>query len=396
MTDDVPTNWSRVLLSEVIASLDAGVSVNSEGRQCREGEIGILKTSCVSGGRFNPDEHKAVLSDERGRVRVPVSNDAIVLSRMNTPDLVGENAYVEVDRPDLFLPDRLWLLRTNDRADCRWLSFYMQSEFFRRQIDDIATGTSGSMKNISKGRLADLSVPLPPHDEQGRIAEMLRLVDAAIAANFAVIMTAEETVAMLATTIAGAPGEPLCVEDFGRVGTGRTPPPTQQHLWGGDLPFITPGDLTEGVISVNDASRHLQSNVAHGGNVLPAGSVLVTCIGSTIGKTTIARSRCATNQQINAICCPPEISGYVYLACVGLYDDLVANAGRQAVPIINKSTFARLPIARREREEMVELSGVVDALDMQMQLSRSSLDRLKLVKRQLSQLLLSGRVRVPA
>src|ERR1700737_1224581 len=105
MSFETPSDWCHVALADVIASLDAGVSVNSEGRQCEAGEIGVLKTSCVGGGRFNPSEHKAVLNGERGRVRVPVRADSIVLSRMNTPDLVGENAYVEEDQPRLFLPD---------------------------------------------------------------------------------------------------------------------------------------------------------------------------------------------------------------------------------------------------------------------------------------------------
>lgn len=180
MSPDLPSDWSRVALADLIASLDAGVSVNSEGRQCDVGEIGVLKTSCVSGGRFNPAEHKAVLNGERGRVRVPVSANSIILSRMNTPDLVGENAYVEADSPDLFLPDRLWLLKASDRADCRWLSCFMQSQLFRRQLNDIATGTSGSMKNISKARLAELSLSIPPLDEQRRIAAVLRSADEAV------------------------------------------------------------------------------------------------------------------------------------------------------------------------------------------------------------------------
>jgi type I restriction enzyme S subunit len=182
-SEAIRREWPTVALGELIASLQAGVSVNSENRPCEEGEIGVLKTSCVSGGRFNPGEHKAVLENERERVRIPVEGNSIILSRMNTPDLVGENAYIEADQTRLFLPDRLWLLKTNTDADCRWLSFYMQSARFRRQIDDIATGTSGSMKNISKGRLRDLQVSLPSVDEQLRIVEVLASVDRVIALN---------------------------------------------------------------------------------------------------------------------------------------------------------------------------------------------------------------------
>lgn len=175
-------SWRTATLAVVIQTLTAGVSVNANNRTITAGEFGVLKTSCVSGGQFLADEHKAVLTGEVKRVRTPVSAGSIIISRMNTPALVGANAYVDEDHPALFLPDRLWALKTNERADCRWLSYFMQSAAFRLFIDDIATGTSGSMKNISKERLLQLQLVIPPLDEQRRIAEVLRSVDDAILA----------------------------------------------------------------------------------------------------------------------------------------------------------------------------------------------------------------------
>lgn len=183
--------WETATLGDVVDTLIAGVSVNADNRQIGEGEIGVLKTSCVSGGQFLAGEHKSVLTDELDRARTPVRAGSIIISRMNTPALVGANAYVDEDHPDLFLPDRLWQLRTSDRADSRWLSYSMQSASFRSFIDDIATGTSGSMKNISKERLLQAPLALPPLDEQRRIAEVLRSVDEAMACADAVARQAQ-------------------------------------------------------------------------------------------------------------------------------------------------------------------------------------------------------------
>ena len=163
--------WAR--LGDLLASVEAGVSVNSEGRPAENGELGILKTSCVSAARFDPSEHKAVLNNERNRVRVPVAAGSIIVSRMNTLDLVGANAFIADDHPNLYLPDRLWLLKTNANVRCRWLAYYMKTARFRGQIVDIASGTSGSMKNISKGRLVELPIYIPSIQLQDAAVEVL-------------------------------------------------------------------------------------------------------------------------------------------------------------------------------------------------------------------------------
>lgn len=188
----MPVEWSAAKLGDVVQTMIAGVSVNADNRPLAGDEVGVLRTSCVSGGQFLGSEHKAVLPGEVSRVRTPVRSGSIIISRMNTPALVGANAYVDEDHPDLFLPDRLWQLRTNGQADCRWLSYFMQSAAFRLFIDDIATGTSGSMKNISKERLLQLPLTLPPLDEQRRIAEVLRSVDEAIASTQATLSFCED------------------------------------------------------------------------------------------------------------------------------------------------------------------------------------------------------------
>ena len=180
LVHDVVENANECRLVDLIASLDAGVSVNSEGRPAADGEIGILKTSCVSAGRFDPDENKVVRPDEVDRTRVQLSANSIVISRMNTLDLVGANAFIVQDYPNLYLPDRLWLLKTKPSVVCRWLAFYMKTVNFRVQIADIATGTSGSMKNISKGRLADLALHVPEYAKQELAVGVLMAMEGAI------------------------------------------------------------------------------------------------------------------------------------------------------------------------------------------------------------------------
>jgi len=171
-------NWSEVLISDAISEIETGVSVNSENRRKGASEVGILKTSCISRGRFFPEEHKAVLADEVERAKTPLKAKSILMSRMNTPNLVGEIGYVQHQHPEIYLPDRLWMFSGKEGiSDTLFLSHLLSSDAFRQKLSDIATGTSGSMKNIPQRSFLQIPIPLPPLPEQKKIAEILSGID---------------------------------------------------------------------------------------------------------------------------------------------------------------------------------------------------------------------------
>jgi type I restriction enzyme S subunit len=174
--------WEMMPLSKLVASLDAGVSVNSGDRHATTGEIGVLKTSAVTNGVFDPQENKVVFDDaEIGRVKEPVQANTIIISRMNTPALVGANAYVEEDLENIFLPDRLWAAKPNPGTSMRFVAFILGATKGRAALSRLAKGSSGSMKNISKPEVLAFSLTAPSPAEQHSIASCLSSLDDLIA-----------------------------------------------------------------------------------------------------------------------------------------------------------------------------------------------------------------------
>lgn len=181
-----PVDWDIKPLSAVVERLLAGVSVNSsdEASNSAPGGKGVLKTSAIFDGRFDPSERKVIALRDLGRARLNPKQGAVLISRMNTPDLVGECGFVEADMPDLFIPDRIWMTayRQDVKLSKRWLALLLSSKPVKARIKGIATGTSGSMKNIAKEAMLGLLLPFPCFPEQQAIAEVLSDVDASIAA----------------------------------------------------------------------------------------------------------------------------------------------------------------------------------------------------------------------
>ena len=132
----------------------------------------------------------------------------------------------------------------------------------------------------------------------------------------------------------------VSIGDIGRVITGSTPATASPEFYGGDIPFISPGDLGKGLV-VDKAARALTEAGFAKARPVPAGSILYTCIGSTIGKSAIAGRTLATNQQINSVICDPEKvdNAFIYYALNFRADSIKRLAGTQAVPIVNKSVF---------------------------------------------------------
>src|ERR1700722_3084761 len=102
-----PQHWSIQPLKYLIEKIESGTSVNAYDEPADADSWGVLKTSCVYSGTFNPAENKTVIETETNRVSCQLKADTLIVSRMNTPDLVGATGLVKIAPENLYLPDRL-------------------------------------------------------------------------------------------------------------------------------------------------------------------------------------------------------------------------------------------------------------------------------------------------
>lgn len=178
----LPKDWKLRDLGHFISELEAGVSVNGEDEPTTDDQLGVLKVSAVSNGRFLPHNNKRIISADIPRARVKPRAGSIVISRSNTALLVADSAFVSQDVENCFLSDKLWQTVFNKAAPCsaQWLAAVLQTKRVRTQLIRLATGTSGSMKNISKESFLGLEVPAPPLPEQRKVADILSTWDEAL------------------------------------------------------------------------------------------------------------------------------------------------------------------------------------------------------------------------
>ena len=126
--------------------------------------------------------------------------------------------------------------------------------------------------------------------------------------------------------------------------TGNTPSTKNASLYGNDYPFYKPTDLEAGLY-VYTSEAMVSEKGYQAGRGVPEHSVLITCIGATIGKTGYIRNTGICNQQINAILPHKFIAPeYTYFCMCSDFEQrqIWINSSSTTLPILNKSKFDNL------------------------------------------------------
>ena len=166
--------------------------------------------------------------------------------------------------------------------------------------------------------------------------------------------------------------------DYGKVVTGNTPPTKDSENYeNGTYLWASPADLGT-IKSITETKTMLSAQGFSKTRTLPKGSVLVTCIGSTIGKAGMATKEMSTNQQINSIVVNDNNDNeFVYYAIQSAFPRYLSSIAVQAVPIISKSAFELLPNNRPYLQEQKKIGKFLSMLDERIATQNKIIDKLQ-------------------
>lgn len=137
----------------------------------------VLKISAVTSGTFKPGEAKPLPVDYTPPDAHLVRQGDLLISRANTAELVGAVAYVDSCPPNRVLPDKIWRFVWKDAESVPlyyWALF--RTPRIRQQISQLASGTGGSMKNVSKAKLEQLELPYADPAQQRAFQKRLAAI----------------------------------------------------------------------------------------------------------------------------------------------------------------------------------------------------------------------------
>jgi type I restriction enzyme S subunit len=167
--------WSVETLSRTLLRIEQGWSPLAEDRPVADDEYGVLKVGCVNRGVFDASQHKTLPSGEAVRSHLLVRSGDILMSRGNTPDLVGSVAKVPPNTERMMLCDLLYrIIPSTVKVDRDFLVLFMNSRWAREQINIMASGSSHTMPKISQAKIKRITWARPPIKEQRSIAAFVQ------------------------------------------------------------------------------------------------------------------------------------------------------------------------------------------------------------------------------
>lgn len=169
----IGTDSDNIPIGRHIRKIESGTSVNSIIGTADKETPGVLSTSCVYGNHFDASQNKRVEPADYERVSCPVRKNTVIVSRMNTPALVGACGFSDKDIDNVFLPDRLWQVYFDDTLMPEFVWRYLSRPSAQAWFATIATGSSNTMKNITKPQFKAVLIPNVPSDMQRRIIKSI-------------------------------------------------------------------------------------------------------------------------------------------------------------------------------------------------------------------------------
>lgn len=181
------------------------------------------------------------------------------------------------------------------------------------------------------------------------------------------------------------------IDELGKLVTGNTPSTSIDEYYGDEFLWASPTDIKNQKYIVNTTSK-LSKLGFEISRKIPKDSVLVVCIGSTIGKMAMASKEMSTNQQINTIVCKKCNPEFVYYQLLK-NNAIIKNMSNQvAVPILNKKDFGRIKIKIPKKiQEQEKIASIISNIDLLIQQNDQLMNTTKQLKVGLiQQLLIKG------
>ncbi len=409
---ELPDGWTLRRLRFLVHGIDQGWSPQASNMPAEEGEIGVLKLSAVGCGEFYPGENKHLEEIPAGQVVLTPKAQDILMTRANTPALVGDVCFVTEDFPDLIIPDLIYRLKVDHtQVAPRFLMYALLSRSGRAQIESLARGSSASMVKLGQSHLKDFQIPLPTCEEQGQVIEFLDRktgqIDALIAKKTELVEKLKEKRRAIITQAVTkglnhsahmrnsgidwlgkvpAPWGVRRLKFVAKVGNGSTPDRENSEYWDGDYPWLNSSVVNQEVVTTAEefvTSKALAE--CHLPKIQPPVVLVgITGQGRTRGMASTLNFEATINQHLAFIKPEPDMVEVSYLRRVFdiayAYLRSESDGGGSTKGAITCEQISEMPLPVPPLEEQKEITAYLaprlEVIDRMMKSVESAIARL--------------------
>jgi len=373
---ELPEGWTWATIGEVCEKPKYGWTTAASD----VGEVKLLRTTDLTHGPITWETVPFCKEIPKAVAEYEVHPNDIFISRAGS---VGVSVLVKDAPYKSVFASYLIRIRPTKSVNAKYLSLFLQSPHYWSQVSELSSGIA--LANINATKIQSMTLPLPPIEEQQQIVELLedylsRLDTALADVKQAKVKAAQFRRSLLQAGLNGffsngpkneVSGLPKTwriktLADVAHWTSGGTPSSKDSALYGGDIPWIVIGDLTEGVVLETEKKITQKGLDSSSAKKLPAGTVMVAMYGASIGRTGVMGKEMTTNQAI--ACGTPksqEIMGkYLLYFLQSQKNEFIAAGKGGAQPNISQGVVKSWQIALPPLEEQLK---IIDEIDNQLE-----------------------------
>jgi len=170
---EIPENWAWCRLGDLELYSEAGKSYKCVEIPISGDEWGVIKLSAISWDNFQEDQNKLYSKSEPSDISAKVECNDFIISRANTSELVGKSVVVKTISKNLLLSDKTIRFKFSELISTDFINLCNNSKHARVYYAAMGSGSSPSMKNITREHMRSLLIPLSPLAMQDRIVQKL-------------------------------------------------------------------------------------------------------------------------------------------------------------------------------------------------------------------------------
>jgi type I restriction enzyme S subunit len=170
----VPKEWEVGLLNDFLKNIEQGWSPDCETEPANAGQWGVLKTTAVVWGGFNPLANKALPINLKPRCEYEITHGDVLMTRAGPGNRVGVVSYVDNTQARLMLSDKLYRVMPSKLLNKEYLALLLSSDSIQGQLNATKTGLAESQSNISQDIVKKLNIKIPQVNEQKLVVERIK------------------------------------------------------------------------------------------------------------------------------------------------------------------------------------------------------------------------------
>ena len=377
----LPNSWEYESINSIVQGgmIADGDWVESKD-QDPNGQVRLTQLADVGDGEFRSRSDRWMNEEQASRLNVNYLQPGdLLMARM--PDPLGRTCMVPENIGRAVTVVDVAIIRiTRKDVNPKFVMWLLNSPGIRQQIEMLASGTT--RRRITRKNLGTIDLPMPPFEEQNKIVELLEdhisRLDAALAdVKQAKIKAAQFRRSLLKAGLNGFFHNGPRDEDSGLLKTWRIetlaevadwtsggPPSSKEStLYGGNIPWIVIGDLTEGVVLETEKTITQKGLDSSSAKKLPVGTVMVAMYGASIGRTGVMGKEMTTNQAI--ACGIPKdekiLGQYLLYFLQSQKNEFIAAGKGGAQPNISQGVVKSWQIPLPPKDEQLQIINEIDA-----------------------------------